>query len=137
MAYNVVNINPLDLRPSTAIGVALPFAAPNVFTSTYTTKDQLKYNIINYLLTNKGERPFQPRFGADLRSLVFEQITPQTGIEIESLIKSGVETYFPNVVITDLKITTDADYNSVNVSFSYDITNTGQTDQILLNFENG
>ena len=137
MAYSAVNINPLDLKPSTAIGVAIPFASPSVFTSTYTTTDQLKYNIINFLLTNKGERPFQPNFGADLRSLVFEQITPETAVDIEDLIRSGIEAYFPNVIITDLKITLYNDANSVNINISYDIVKSNQTDQISLNFENG
>ena len=48
MAYGVKQISPLDLKPSTAIGVGLPFSAPNVFSSVYTTKDQIKYNLINY-----------------------------------------------------------------------------------------
>jgi len=42
MAYVVGNINPLDLKPSTAIGVAIPFSVPNVFQPVYTTKEQLK-----------------------------------------------------------------------------------------------
>jgi hypothetical protein len=49
MAYNLRNINVLDLRSSTGIGVALPFNAPGVFKTVYTTKEQLKYNIINFL----------------------------------------------------------------------------------------
>ena len=47
MAYGLKKISPLDLKPSTAIGVKLPFDADNVFSSVYTTKDQIKYNIIN------------------------------------------------------------------------------------------
>ena len=53
MAYNLVKISPLDLKPSTAIGVKIPFSKPSAFQSVYTTKEQLKYNIINYLLTDK------------------------------------------------------------------------------------
>ena len=40
MAYNVRNINVLDLRPSTGIGVSLPFDNPAVFDTVYNTKDQ-------------------------------------------------------------------------------------------------
>ena len=137
MAYQAININPLDLKPSTAIGVAIPFAAPNVFTSVYTTQEQLKFNIINYLLTNSGERLFQPNFGANIRNQLFEQITPEGADEIESVIRAGVEAYFPTVSIVDLKIIPYNDTNSINISFSYNITNTGQSDQISLNFENG
>lgn len=55
MAYNIKNINVLDLRPSTGIGVSLPFSNPAVFETVYTTKEQLKFNMINFLLTNKRE----------------------------------------------------------------------------------
>jgi hypothetical protein len=56
MAYNLRNINVLDLKPSTGVGVAIPFSNRTAFTTVYTTKEQLKYNIINFLLTDKGER---------------------------------------------------------------------------------
>jgi hypothetical protein len=59
MAYNLRNINVLDLRPSVGVGVALPFNVPGVFKTIYTTKEQLKFNIINFLLTNKRERIFR------------------------------------------------------------------------------
>jgi phage baseplate assembly protein W len=137
MAQQPVNINPLDLKPSTAIGVSIPFSAPNVFTSVYTTQEQLKYNIINYLLTNKGERLFQPNFGANIRNQLFEQITPQAADEVEGVIRAGVEAYFPTVIVQDLKVIPYGDTNSINISFTYNITNTGQSDQISLNFENG
>jgi phage baseplate assembly protein W len=72
MAYQVRNINPLDLQPSTGIGVSIPFSSKSVFTTVYTTQEQLKYNIINYLLTNRKERVFVPNFGAGIRDLLFE-----------------------------------------------------------------
>jgi len=47
-----IRVNPLDLQKNIAIGVSLPFNKP--FTSTYTTKDQIKSNLINLLLTSRG-----------------------------------------------------------------------------------
>ena len=137
MAYQARNISPLDLKPSTAIGVAIPFSAPGVFTSVYTTQDQLKYNIINYLLTGRRERVFQPNFGAGLREQLFEQITDDSIATIESTIRTGVENNFPNVNVTQIQVTPAYDQNTINILFSYSIANTGQTDQISLNFENG
>lgn len=137
MAYNARYIDPLDLKPSTAIGVSIPFSAPQVFTSVYTTQEQLKYNIINFLLTGRKERVFQPTFGAGLREQLFEQITPQTEAVIENTIRTGVEAYFPNVAITELRVAPIQDENTINIIFSYNIINTSQTDQIILNFNNG
>ena len=102
MAYNIRNINVLDLRKSTGIGVSLPFNNPAVFQTVYTTKDQVKYNLINFLLTDPRERIFNPIFGAGIRGKLFEQITDSTADDLDLLIRSGVERYFPNVVITQL-----------------------------------
>jgi hypothetical protein len=132
MAYNLRNINVLDLRPSTGIGVALPFSNPAVFETVYTTREQLKYNLINFLLTNKRERIFNPSFGADIRSKLFEQITQITTDDLDTQIRSGIEQYFPNVVITDLIISSDPNQNLITIQFSYTINNTGESDNVIL-----
>lgn len=132
MAYNLRNINVLDLRPSTGIGVALPFSNPAVFETVYTTREQLKYNLINFLLTNKRERIFNPSFGADIRSKLFDQITQITTDDLDTQIRSGIEQYFPNVVITDLIISSDPNQNLITIQFSYTINNTGESDNVIL-----
>ena len=137
MAYQVRNINPLDLKPSTGIGVAIPFSAKSVFTTVYTTQEQLKYNIINYLLTGRKERVFVPNFGAGLRDLLFENITEESLQNIEITVRSGIEINFPNINITQLFITTDIDKHTININFSYEIINTGINDEININFQNG
>ena len=137
MAYQVRNINPLDLKPSTGIGVAIPFSSKSVFTTVYTTQEQLKYNIINYLLTGRKERVFNPNFGAGLRDLLFEQITQESLQSLEISIRSGLEINFPNINIIDLSVITDQDKNTIYVSFSYEIINTGIQDEININFQNG
>jgi phage baseplate assembly protein W len=132
MAYNLKQINVLDLRPSTGIGVALPFNTPAVFQTVYTTQEQLKYNIINFLLTNRRERIFNPNFGASIRNKVFEQISAETLDKLDTQIRAGINQYFPNVIITDLTFGGSPDRNSLTVQFSYTINNTGASDNIIL-----
>jgi phage baseplate assembly protein W len=132
MAYNLKQINVLDLRPSTGIGVALPFNTPAVFQTVYTTQEQLKYNIINFLLTNRRERIFSPNFGASIRNKVFEQISAETLDKLDVQIRAGINQYFPNVVITDLTFGGSPDQNLLTVQFSYTINNTGASDNIIL-----
>jgi hypothetical protein len=50
MAYNIININPLDLQPSKGIGIKLPFDGSTGLNITYTTKDATRSNILNFLL---------------------------------------------------------------------------------------
>ena len=93
MAYGLKQISPLDLKPSTAIGVKIPFDAENVFSSVYTTKDQIKYNIINFLLTDPRERVFNPTFVAGLRARLFEQIDQASFEEIKQINDHGAIIY--------------------------------------------
>lgn len=132
MAYNLKKINVLDLKPSTGVGVALPFSTPAVFQTVYSTKDQLRFNIINFLLTDQRERIFNPSFGANIRGQLFEQITTDTTDNLDLQIRSGIEQYFPNVTITDLTFGTSPDENLLVVKFSYTINNTGDSDNIVI-----
>lgn len=136
MAYGLKKISPLDLKPSTAIGVMIPFSAPAVFSSVYTTKDQIKYNIINYLLTDPRERPFNPTFGAGLRARLFEQITQMTFDEIKQSIRTQMENYFPQIEIVTLDIIGNPDYNSINIKFSYRLLRSNENDSVILTIQN-
>lgn len=133
MAYGLRNINVLDLRPSTGIGVAIPFSTPAVFQTVYTTKEQLKYNLINFLLTDKRERIFNANFGGNIRRQLFEQITVDTLDNLDSQIRTGVAQYFPTVVITKLTFEGNTAQNELIINFSYTINNTGESDNVILN----
>jgi phage baseplate assembly protein W len=132
MAYNLKQINVLDLRPSIGVGVALPFNTPAVFQTVYTTKEQLKYNIINFLLTNRRERVFNPNFGANIRNTVFDQISKETLDSLDAQIRAGMGQYFTNVIITSLTFGGDPDQNLLTIQFSYIISNTGESDNITI-----
>ena len=135
MAFQVQKIHPLDLQPRKAVGVSLPFSAKDVFTSTYTTKDALKSNLINFLLTDKGERVLNPDFGIGLRSLLFEQATQDTKDQIDYLIRKGIADWFPELVINTLTIAPTPDTNTVTIYMKYNVNQTNIQDELLINFE--
>jgi phage baseplate assembly protein W len=131
MAIRIPNINPIDVDNNVAVGVAIPFNQPAVFRSTFTTVDQVKSNIINYILTNKGERVFNLNFGSNIRAYLFDNTTPQTIANIEMTLQSDLETNFPQVKIHGLTVTPEYDTNTVGIVISYSIYNgTPETIQI-------
>jgi len=131
-------IDPLDLQGNIAIGVSLPFNGPSgPFNSTYSTKDQIKSNLINLLLTNKGERIMNPEFGCNLKSVLFEGIIEENFEIIRELINKNVSIFVPQVAISDIIIEDTPDYNNnntISITIQYLILLSGKADQITLQF---
>jgi phage baseplate assembly protein W len=112
-------------NPNRGIGIRLPFNDYNIFTLNYTTKDQIKSNLTNYMLTNKGERVFNPNFGANLRQLLFEQDSDYTNAR--EIILDDLSLYFPMITINSLDFSSDTSRNLLNIKLSYFINNDADT----------
>jgi phage baseplate assembly protein W len=123
MAYRIPNKHPLDINQRVGVGVSIPFNGPAVFNTTYTTSEQIKSNIINYVLTNNNERVFNPNFGANLRAQLFENVTPISVSNLENNLIRDINTLFPNVKVLSINIQPLYDENIVNISITYSILN--------------
>lgn len=128
MAYQIGKINPLDIDPNTGVGVDLNFQSPGVFKTTYTTAQATKNNLINYLLTERGERYMNPTFGLGLQKYVFEQLNSTTEAAIEEDIQTQIQELFPTVVIDSLTLTQDPDTNQIGINLTFSIA--GESDTI-------
>ena len=134
MAYIRSNrVDPRDFQINTAIGVALPFNAQGVFNSVYSTTDQIKYNLINLILTSKGERIENPNFGTILKQQLFSQISEQTFPLIKDSITNAVDQYLPEVAIDTIDIVPYADDNTLVVTINYRILLSAQPDSVTIN----
>jgi len=132
MARILENRTPIDSTARKAVGFGFPLNGPAVFVPTYTTREQTKANLINYLLTNQGERVFNPTFGADLRNLVFENIIDVTSEELQERIQNDIRNYFPQIVVEEIKFDNNPDRNTINFTLTYNILNFGITDDIQI-----
>jgi len=135
MARIIDNKFPIDLTPSVAVGYGFPLDGPAVFLPTFTTREQTKANLLNYLLTNKGERVFNPLFGGDLRNLLFEGIIESTQSELLLMIQDQIGQFFPTVQIEDIKFQNDEDRNTINFILTYQIVNFGVTDTLNIELQ--
>ncbi len=134
MAFGAQKIFPIDTKPGTAVGVAIPFNAPGVFYSTYTTKDAVRNNLLNFFLTNPPERYLNPTFGSGLRAFIFEQITTGNLDGLKENIQAQLSLYFPNVTVASLEIFQDPDINTITVSLTYNVIDTAISDEIQIAF---
>lgn len=135
MAIKVEQINPLDLRSSVGVGVDIPFSGKAVFNTTYTSKDAIKANLVNYFLTNKGERYLNPTFGSDIRLLLFENIDLSSINTLKETIQKEIRNFFPRVRIKEFTIDTRPDTNTVQLFLRYSILNSNIDDEILINID--
>ena len=134
MAFGVKHIFPNDTRARVAIGVNLPFNGNSVFDSTYQTKDAIKNNLINYFLTNPGERVANPLYGGGLRNFLFESITNDNLDFLEENIQEKIKLNFPNIIINDTLLTSNQGNNEITITIKYSISNTGIQDNLELSF---
>ena len=123
-------------RPSTGVGISLPFDGPTGINSTYTTQAAIKSNLLNYLLTDNRERIFNPNFGSGIRSMIFEQITTSTAGDLTNMITQEIATYFPNIIISQLEVTPIEDLNTLQIFFRYSVALTNIEDEIQVTFQN-
>ena len=134
MATQIAYQHPLDINKRVAIGVSIPFNGPAVFNSVYITEEQVKSNIINFILTNKGEKLYQPNYGADLRRVIFENITESNLKALEIKLANDIKSNFPNVDIKSLTFSQPSyqDYAiQLDIVYSF-FANTPQNIQIVL-----
>ena len=134
MAFGARRVYPNDTRPRVAIGVNLPFIEPGVFTPNFQTRDAVKNNLINYLLTNPGERLENPTFGAGLREYIFNAINSENFDFIKENLQDKIDQNFDNVEILSIDVGRNVNENTINVSINYKIPNTGINDELELNF---
>lgn len=131
----IQSIFPNDLIPQKAIGMDLPFNGEAIFKPNYLTKDAIKSNLINFLLTNPGERVFNPTFGAGLRDFIFEQMSQNNLDFLKEDLERKIQEYFNNIQITNLEILGTPSLNSIDIKFSYNIINTNIEDTLQINFQ--
>ena len=129
-----IRVNPLDLQKNIAIGVALPFNAPGVFKSTFTTKDQIKSNLVNLLLTSTGERIMNPNFGTYLKKFLFEGITDSNLESLKDNLLNSISIYIPDITVTNIIITPNTDYNSIDLNIDYIVNISQFPDQVTVQF---
>jgi len=127
MAINrpIFKLNPQTLAPKKAIGISVLFNGNGVFNQTITTKEQVKSNLINFVLTNKGEKLFDPEFGGDIRALIFD---PTTNIDsVTATLEQRILEYVPNIVINNIIITPQPDLNQATIIIEYNIYDQADT----------
>mgnify|MGYP001309067410 CR=1 FL=1 len=129
-----------DLNEDTFIGLELPltYTSEGYFKRTKTALEQARSNIKNLLLTNKGERLGNPKFGTNLLSLVFSQENTDLESRVEEEIRAAMSEFLPFINIVNIE-TNFSDENMstaiVNLRFTLNVDVTSE-ENLTLDFSN-
>lgn len=83
--------------------------------------EAVKQSVLNILKTNRGERPFIPSFGSNIRAHLFENIDEVTRTLIEEDIVFSLRNFEPRVNILSVDVQAIPDSNSVNITLEIEI----------------
>jgi len=86
-------------------------------------EEAVKQSIKNLLLTDRGERPFQPNLGSDIRKMLFENLTPNTSLVMREMIRETIEQYEPRANLIGVDIIATPDANAVRVVVVFNVIN--------------
>ena len=88
-------------------------------------------SVKNLVLTNKGERPYQPFLGCDVRNQLFELNDGLVESEVEDAISEVISQYEPRAELISVDADIKPDQNSVDVTITFRVVN--QQDPISIN----
>ena len=78
-------------------------------------------SVRNIILTNPGEKVFDPFFGSNVSNILFETVDDITAVSIQDEIENSLKNYEPRVEIIDVIVDPDYDNNQFDVTISYQI----------------
>lgn len=134
MAFNPQIIPRTDFYPNIGVGVSIPFTNGAVFTPTYTSQAATKYNLLNFLVTEPGERFDNPTFGFGLRKYLFIQIEQDSLDYLQDDLSSTITEYFPQITLNEVRTTPNPDNQTITVQIYYSIKNQSINDQLEITF---
>ncbi len=107
------------------------------------TKEAFSSDLLLLLLTQKGERYYEPDYGTDLLKYIFEPNDTLTASDVEQEIKRTVSLYIPSLTINNITFNWNTDDQgqpisenqlNVNIKFTYSENTFSESGELDLNF---
>jgi phage baseplate assembly protein W len=96
----------------------------------------IKQSIRNLMLTNTGDRLFQPTIGGNIRELLFENNLQENLITARNYVKTVIERFEPRVQLIDVRMDSpERDPHTVYVTIIYRTLNNSEPQTLTLLFK--
>lgn len=94
--------------------------------SKITNENAVKRSIKNIILTNKNERLFNNKFGGNITSLLFEQMSPSTSDSLKHAINDAIITNEPRAKVSNIEVIADEHTQTYRVNIYFMVVNSEQ-----------
>lgn len=96
----------------------------------------IRQSIRNLMLTNTGDRLFQPTIGGNIRELLFENNLQENLITARNYVKTVIERFEPRVQLVDVRMDSpERDPHTVYVTIIYRTLNNSEPQTLTLLFK--
>ena len=85
--------------------------------------EAVKRSVRNLINTNFYERPFHPEIGSNVRSVLFEPVSPVVAAVLERHVKDVIENFEPRAELIDVMVSDNADSNEYRVQIKFYVVN--------------
>ena len=86
-------------------------------------ENALKQSIKNLLMTNRGERLFEPEVFGGIYQYLFEPLSPFTAISIKDSVTNVINTLEPRVVVREVTVSENSSQDGYDISIDFSIFN--------------
>ena len=88
-----------------------------------TNEAAVNRSIRNLILTDRGERLYQPDIGSDIRQMLFEPMIQTTSDLIRKFVQNTITNYEPRVKVLNIDVTAYENQNAYAITITYLIIN--------------
>jgi len=106
------------------INIDFPFSDSDkgfYFKLNQTDKDAIRADLLHLLLTNKGERLYNPNFGSDLKKFIFEPNDDITHEKIRNNLNETIKEYIPNLIVNSINFRNEENQELIIVELTYTV----------------
>ena len=116
--------------------LSLSFAKNKVTDDLLVKKEDaaVKQAVLNLLLTQKGERIYDPEYGSDLKSHLFEPLDFGTAGSIKDSIIRTIKNYEPRVSVETCIVEPNFDANGFDVQLDFQVLSRADIPSISIEF---
>lgn len=95
-----------------------------------TKEEEIAQSVRLILSTNRGERPYRPKFGSRLAQYAFEPVSTTLKTQIRLEIISALQAWESRIWNIEVAFESDRNDGTLVASVSYQILHSGRTEQV-------